>query len=47
MRKVAVPQILLLMLVAGVLLTGCDTLQARMELNKGNSTTRTRSSRTR
>ena len=37
MRKVAVPQILLLMLVAGVLLTGCDTLQARMELNKGNS----------
>ena len=37
MRKVAVPPILLLMLVAGVLLTGCDTLQARMELNKGNS----------
>jgi tetratricopeptide (TPR) repeat protein len=37
MRKVVVPPILLLMLVAGVLLTGCDTLQARMELNKGNS----------
>ncbi|MGD1148602.1 MAG: tetratricopeptide repeat protein [Thermoanaerobaculaceae bacterium] len=37
MRKVAVPQVLLLMLVAGALLTGCDTLQARMELNKGNS----------
>ena len=37
MRKVASPPILLLMLVAGVLLTGCDTLQARMELNKGNS----------
>lgn len=37
MRKVAVPPILLLMLLAGVLLTGCDALQARIELNKGNS----------
>ncbi len=36
MRKVAVPPILLI-LVAGVLLSGCDKLQARMELNKGNS----------
>ncbi|HVN75668.1 MAG TPA: tetratricopeptide repeat protein [Thermoanaerobaculaceae bacterium] len=36
MRKVAVPPILL-MLVGGVLLTGCDMVQARMELNKGNS----------
>lgn len=36
MRKVAVPPILLI-LVAGVLLSGCDTLHARMELNKGNS----------
>lgn len=36
MRKVAVPPIFLL-LVAGVLLSGCDKLQARMELNKGNS----------
>ncbi len=36
MRKVAVPPILLI-LAAGVLLSGCDKLQARMELNKGNS----------
>ena len=36
MRKVAVPPILLI-LAAGALLTGCDTLQARMEMNKGNT----------
>jgi tetratricopeptide (TPR) repeat protein len=36
MRKVAVTPILLTM-AAAVLLSGCDKLQARVELNKGNS----------
>ena len=35
MRKVAVTP-LLVVLAATVLLSGCDTLQARMELNRGN-----------
>jgi tetratricopeptide (TPR) repeat protein len=34
MRKVAVP--LVVLMVAAVLLSGCDTLSARMELNKAN-----------
>jgi tetratricopeptide (TPR) repeat protein len=36
MRKVAVTPILMTM-AAAVLLSGCDTLRARMELNKGNT----------
>ncbi|HPW55387.1 MAG: hypothetical protein KA072_06455 [Thermoanaerobaculaceae bacterium] len=35
MRKVAVPPILMV-LVAALSLSGCDTLKARIELNKGN-----------